>query len=593
MTRRVTGTALAAVLTLTGLDAAAVADDVSVEQATAARPVAEQEPDLARGLIVRTTTGSPSSAVLAATDTALGEGIAVAGDDRLVPRISTVDFDEVVDGAAAEAVAAQVERRDDVVWAIPNRLRRIETRAPVTTNDPLFRQQRNLWDTSSSRRGGYSIKAPALWRATKGSPSTVVAVIDTGIVAHPDLAGRTVAGYDFIKNATLARDGDGRDADPTDRGDWNVDGQCPYEGGAASSWHGTFVAGQIAASANNRTGISGVAPNVKVQPIRALGRCGGWDSDILDSITWASGGSVRGVPANPTPAPIVNLSFGGMAPSASERKAACRVYDAIAKAGRARGSVFIAAAGNEGDNANRMIPASCSEYVSVGATSRKGFSSIYSNVGSTVDLSAPGGDTTVDGRKDSILSLGNTGRRRAGSSTYVRYEGTSMAAPQVAGAAALLHGLGFTTPSALRSALYASVSPFRPRSSTYARKRVRIDGETYRADLNCTSGRRKWCGRGLLDLGRVQAPVGTPTVSGTASVGGTLRASAVAWVSAPRGIAQTWRADGAVVGRGPVYRPTAADVGRRLTVTVSPASGVFARIGTTSAPTAVVTAPAA
>ncbi|MET0928551.1 MAG: S8 family serine peptidase [Aeromicrobium sp.] len=591
MPRRVLGTTLVAGLLLAGLDAGAVAQEQTGRLTTASRPAAEQEPDLARGLIVRTTTGSPSDEVLAATDAALGVDGDVAGDDRLLPQISTVDFDEVVAGGVAESIAAQVEQRDDVVWAIPNRLRRVEARSPVTTNDPLFTQQQNLWDTGSGRRGGYSIKAPALWRATKGSPSTVVAVIDTGIVAHPDLAGRTVPGYDFISNAARARDGDGRDADPTDRGDWNTSRQCPYPGSTPSSWHGTFVAGQIAATADNGTGVSGVAPNVMVQPIRALGRCGGWDSDILDSITWASGGAVRGTPVNATPAPIVNLSFGGIATSASERTAACRVYNAVAKAGRGRGSIFVAAAGNEGDNANRMIPASCSEYISVGATSRKGFSSIYSNVGSTVDLSAPGGDSTVEGRSDSVVSLGNAGRTRAGAATYVRYEGTSMAAPQVAGAAALLHGLGFTTPTALRSAVYAAVSPFRSKSSKYARKRVRIDGRTYRADLNCTSGRRQWCGRGLLDLGRVQAPVGVPTVSGTTQVGGTLTATGVAWVSSPRAITHTWRADGVVVGSGPTYRPTAADVGRQLTVTVSPASGVFARLGATSAATAAVTAP--
>ncbi|MET0766940.1 MAG: S8 family serine peptidase, partial [Aeromicrobium sp.] len=440
------------------------------------------------------------------------------------------------------------------------------------------------------RRGGFSIKAPALWRATKGSPSTVVAVIDTGITSHPDLAGKVVPGYDFISNRSRARDGTGRDADPTDQGDWNTRGQCPYPGSTSSSWHGTFVAGQIAATADNRTGIAGVAPQVSVQPIRALGRCGGWDSDILDSITWASGGTVRGVPANPTPAPVVNLSLGALASSASDRASACRVYDAVAAAGRARGSVFIAAAGNEGDNANRAVPASCSEFISVGATSRKGFSSVFSNIGSTVDLSAPGGDTLVEGRSDAIVSLGNAGSKRQGAAAHVRYEGTSMAAPQVAGAAALLHGLGFTSPRALRSAVLASVSPFRARSSTYARKRVRIDGETYRVDLNCSTRGRTWCGRGLLDLGRVQAPVGAPTVRGTARVGEALTASTVRWVSTPRRVTHTWRAGGAVVGTGPLYRPTAADIGRQLTVTVSPSSGTFARLRTTSAPTAAVTA---
>jgi serine protease len=197
----------------------------------------------------------------------------------------------------------------------------------------------------------------------------------------------------------------------------------------------------------------------------------------------------------------------------------------------------------------------------------------------------------VGGRNDSILSLGNTGRTRARTPAYVRYEGTSMAAPQVAGAAALLHGLGFTTPASLRSAITASVSPFRARSSAYARKRVRIDGETYRADLNCTAAHRRWCGRGLLDLGRVQAPVRAPRITGTSVVGGTLTATSVPWVSRPRSIRHTWRAGGVVVGSGPVYRPTAADAGRQLTVTVSPATGIYARISTTSAPTTVAPPP--
>lgn len=547
-------------------------------------------PDLARGLIVRTTTRLPSADVLAATDTALAGG--VAGNARLVPQISTVDFDEVVDGRVAEQVAARLERRDDVVWAIPNRLRQVAARSPVVPDDPLFGQQRNLWDATASRRGGHSIMAPQLWRATRGASSTVVAVVDTGITDHPDLVGKTVPGFDFISSPKRARDGDGRDADPTDEGDWNGAGQCPGLGSTTSSWHGTFVAGQIAASTGNRTGISGVAPGVSIQPVRVLGRCGGWDSDLLDGITWASGGQVAGVPANATPAAIVNLSLAGLAGSSAERKAVCRVYNAIAKAGRLRGSVFIAAAGNESDNADRAVPASCSEFVSVGATSTKGFSAVYSNVGSTVDLSAPGGDTAVEGYHDSILSLGNAGRTRPGAARYTRHEGTSMAAPQVAGAAALLHGLGFTTPAAMRSALNASVSPFRARSTTYARKKVRIEGRTYRADLNCSTGKRQWCGRGLLDLSRVQAPTAAPVISGMLQLGEPLTAPGVGWVSVPRAITYTWRADGVIVGSGPVYWPTGADLGRRLTVTVSPASGTFARVSATSAPTPPVPAPA-
>lgn len=587
LTRRVAAALVATTLVVTGLGQGASAQ-VGPAPAPGERPRTSEAPDVARGLIVRTTTGSASDAVLSAAGTALGAAGAVTDTVRLIPQISTVDFDRVLDGEVADAVAARLERRGDVVWAIPNRLRQVSARPPVSTNDPLFRQQRSLWDAGAARRGGYSIKAPALWRATKGVPSTVVAVIDTGITDHPDLAGRTVPGFDFISSAKRARDGNGRDADPTDQGDWNGSRECPEAGAARSSWHGTFVAGQIAASADNGKGIAGVAPGVVIQPIRALGRCGGWDSDLLDSMIWASGGNVAGVPANATPAPIVNLSLTGLARSSAERKSACRVFDAVARAGRQRGSLFIASAGNESDDANRAVPASCSEFVSVGATSAKGFSAIYSNVGSTVDLSAPGGDTLVGGRSDSVVSLGNAGRRSIGAHRYVRYEGTSMAAPQVAGAAALLHGLGFTTPGALRSALYASVSPFRARSSSQTRKKIRVDGRTFRVDLNCSTRRRQWCGRGLLDLSRVQAPASVPVIGGTPRVGEPLTASGVAWVSAPRAVAHTWRADGVIVGSGAAYVPTSADASRQLTVTVSPASGIFTRLAATSAPTGPV-----
>lgn len=593
-TRRHAVSAVVAVLALSGLAVPATAEVAASAPTSPQRPAAAEDlvvPDLARGLIIRTTSGTSSSDVAAATASALGATADVTGTASLAPSMSTVAFDRVVDGDAAAAVAARVERRADVVWAVPDRLRRASAVSPVSTDDPLFSQQRNLWDRSSSVRGGFSTKAPALWQATRGVRSTVVAVIDTGILAHPDLAGRTVAGYDFVGSATRGRDGNGRDADPTDVGDWNTSRQCGGAGATTSSWHGTFVAGQVAATADNRTGITGVAPGVVVQPVRALGRCGGWDSDLLDSIRWASGGTVRGAPVNATPAAIVNLSLGGLAANARERRATCRAYDAVAAAGRARGSIFIAAAGNEGADADLAVPASCGQYISVGAVGRKGFSASYSNIGPTVDLAAPGGDTAVGGPSDSIVSLGNAGRRRAGANRYVRYEGTSMAAPQVAGAAALLHGLGITAPDELTTALLASVSPFRPRSSAYAHRRVRYEGRTYRVDLNCTTRGRRWCGRGLLDLSRVQAPVSVPQVSGVVAVGQPVVASDVGWVSTPAAVTRTWRADGVVVGTGATYQPTSADVGRRLTVTIAPSSGPYARLAATSVPTGPVPEP--
>ena len=200
----------------------------------------------------------------------------------------------------------------------------------------------------------------------------------------------------------------------------------------------------IAAQADNARGIAGIAPGVKIRPVRVLGRCGGWDSDILAGITWASGGTVSGVPSTVPAAQVVNLSLGGYTDSIAERDSVCEAYNAVASAGRARGSLFVAAAGNDFGNANMSVPAACSQFISVAATSIKGFSSSYSNVGSSVDLSAPGGDSLVEGSADRILSLINTSKTdpASGSYAYARHEGTSMAAPEVSAGAALLYSLG-------------------------------------------------------------------------------------------------------------------------------------------------------
>ncbi|QGG42553.1 S8 family serine peptidase [Aeromicrobium yanjiei] len=607
--RRSLTVAVVTSITVAGLSVDAYAADVPPPTVTSPKggPGTEAEvPDLARGIIVETTTATPSDGLLAATDAALGDDAEVTEDDKLLANVSTVDFDEVVPADVAEDAAAQIAERNDVVWAAPNRLRQVQTAPPVSTNDQLFPAQHNLWNrgytTSSSLgvpgNGGYSIKAPALWRATKGRAATVVAVIDTGIVDHRDLpASQRVPGTDTF--SSIARDNDakkGRDDDPTDPGDWYANGQCDFPGSSDSSWHGTFVAGQIAAATDNGAGIAAVAPNVKVQPIRALGRCGGWDSDIVDAMKWAAGIPLTGLRNNAYPAAVVNLSLAGSPGTAQQREAECRVYNAAARVGKARGTLYVAAAGNDGGNANRVTPASCSEFISVGATSINGFSAIYSNVGSTVDLSAPGGDTQVDpyrgndpAKGDRIWSLGNSGTKGPVADTLVAYEGTSMASPQVAGAAALLHGLGLTTPAELTRALYASVSPFRARSGAYAKKAVGPD----RYDLNCTAPGRQWCGRGRLDLSRVEAPLTPPVISGTPVVGEPLRASLGTWVRTPSAPRYTWKVAGVVKGTGSVYWPTLADVGRTITVTVAPSTAAFAKLSaTSSASTAVPAGPA-
>lgn len=165
------------------------------------------------------------------------------------------------------------------------------------------------------------MRAPAAWDVSSGE-GVVVAVLDTGYTDHPDLVGNVVPGYDFISYygqttdeglyPDVAGDGDGRDADAHDPGDWTDSSMNAWCGRvSSSSWHGTHVAGTVAAVANNAQDIAGLAYGAKVQPVRVLGHCGGVTSDIADGIIWASGGHVEGVPDNENPAEVLNLSLGG------------------------------------------------------------------------------------------------------------------------------------------------------------------------------------------------------------------------------------------------------------------------------------------
>ena len=154
------------------------------------------------------------------------------------------------------------------------------------------------------------MRIPGAWDVATGTGVTV-AVIDTGITAHPDLDANVLPGYDFVSDATAARDGNGRDANAQDQGDWYAAGECGQPTAGNTSWHGTHVAGTVAAVTGNATGVAGVAPNAKVVPVRVLAKCGGSLSDIADAIVWASGGTVAGIPANANPAKVINMSLGG------------------------------------------------------------------------------------------------------------------------------------------------------------------------------------------------------------------------------------------------------------------------------------------
>ncbi len=301
------------------------------------------------------------------------------------------------------------------------------------------------------------INAPAAWDMSTGA-GIVIAVVDTGATPHPDLDAQTVAGYDFISSAEAARDGNGRDADPNDEGDWHEPGDCPTssEPSKDSSWHGTHVAGIAAAQANNGIGVAGVAFGAKVQHVRALGRCGGTVADIADSIIWAAGGTVPGVPANATPARVINLSLG------SEGMCGPTYQNAVNLA-QQRNAVVIAAAGNEDAHAATTRPANCSGVLVVGASNRAGIRASYSNYGELVDLSAPGGDCTdcENDYPDLILSTLNSGEQAQDEAGYYYMAGTSMAAPHASGVAALvLARKGSLSPAEVRALLRDTAKPF-------------------------------------------------------------------------------------------------------------------------------------
>ncbi len=324
--------------------------------------------------------------------------------------------------------------------------------AKYTPTDPQYAQQWHYFEPTAS------VNTPAAWDVTQGAGS-VVAVLDTGVRPHADLNGNLLPGYDFISDSTIGNDGNGRDNDAADTGDWMAAGECgggqPAEF-TPSSWHGTHVAGTIAARAGNAMGGTGVAPLAKILPVRVLGKCGGYLSDIADAMVWAAGGTVSGVPANPNPAKIINMSLGSPVPAACSRT----YTDAITLA-RAAGALVVVAAGNENDVADSYPPANCAGVLSVAAVDRNGARAYYSNYGAVVDIAAPGGAQFYENDPNGILSTANVGTQGPGSDNYLYYQGTSMATPHVAGVAALVWAAKPTaTANEVEEALKIASRPF-------------------------------------------------------------------------------------------------------------------------------------
>jgi serine protease len=353
--------------------------------------------------------------------------LAIGGD--------VVRASRALDRAEAETLMRQIAADPTVEYVEVDLL----VQRTMTPNDTHYGTY--LWGLQSGTPG---IRADQAWNTTSGT-GVVVAVLDTGYTDHSDLSGNLLPGYDFISDSRNAGDGNGRDSDAHDPGD--------AARGKNSSWHGTHVAGTVAAVGNNAKGVIGVAYGAKVVPVRVLGKSGGYTSDIADAITWASGGSVAGVPANANPAEVINMSLGGQSTCST-------TYQNAINGAVSRGSTVVVAAGNSNMDVAGFTPASCNNVIAVAATNNVGTRASYSNYGAKIDVAAPGGDGSSCNTL--IVSTGNSGSTSPSTENYMCMAGTSMAAPHVAGLVALMQSVRATplTPAQVESILKSTLRAF-------------------------------------------------------------------------------------------------------------------------------------
>ena len=343
--------------------------------------------------------------------------------DRFVFR-----FSKTLNWAEAEIIVNRVRQSVNVESVEPD----TRVNHSLSPNDTYAVDQ---WNLKSSATFPGSADLGRAWDITVGSSDTVVAVVDTGVRPHLDFSSRLLPGYDFVSDPLSSNDGDGRDNNAYDPGDWSNTGECGTgESAEDSSWHGTHVTGIIAATGNNSSGIAGINWLTSILPVRVLGKCGGNRSDIIDGMLWAAGIGVPGVPTNPHPAQIINMSLGGRSPGGCSGT----IYPEAINQIKAKGVLIIVAAGNSDSEAANFVPASCDGVMTVGAVGPYGYRASYSNYSDKykVDISAPGGDMKL-GDWAGIYSTVNSGNTVPEFSTYKYLQGTSMAAPHVSGVASL------------------------------------------------------------------------------------------------------------------------------------------------------------
>ena len=439
-----------------------------------------------------------------------------------------LSLEEPISLERAKAAQNALEQLPEVVYADPDQRVNIQAVSTVTPNDPLFWRNWHLQGPNLALNpfppygyNGYggAANVQAAWQVTKGSAATGVAVVDTGILFdHPDLKrslGRqkNKRGWDMISVTAPARDGNARDSDAQDEGDW-LDAAVGCNGSlTSSSWHGSHVAGTIAATTNNGVGVSGVNWNARIVPVRVLGACGASDADLTDGIFWAAGNKeVPDTQPNRTPVKVINLSIGGPGACSSADQEA--IDYALSK-----GISVVVSAGNDSIDVAGSEPANCNGVISVAALNQLGDLTDYSNYGKSVTLAAPGGqkefdsldkdptngeETPIELRLDwGIWSTVNTSTTSPdkGEMSYGSMQGTSMAAPVVSGVVSLMYAADRKhklTPGLVIKILQDTARQFIPTKPILVLSSSLFNWSNQIPTL-CTTDRLGECGAGVVD----------------------------------------------------------------------------------------------